>query len=325
MDIKSQISSRLPGIAFTLAITLVAYLITHYLNFNTVLMALILGVVFGNIIKLPQAVTTGVKFSSGLVLEVSIALMAFGINYGSLAKLGWQAVVLVVVTMAVVLIITKVLAKKLDCPGSTGWLIGFGTAICGSAAIAALAPKIVKDKSDIGLALAVVNLYGLIGMIAIPFITADLLSDLQNSILIGASLHAVGNVAGAGFAMSDTIGEMAVTIKLGRVALLTPALLLFGASFNKVENGVKKSAKLPWYLLAFILISITFSFIPLPELVLASIKQISNFLLAMAMAAIGLKVGLRSVLTAGKKGLIFGGIIFVIELIVIIGLMLLLF
>jgi uncharacterized integral membrane protein (TIGR00698 family) len=325
VGIKTQITSRLPGIGLTLGLTLTAYLITHYLNFNTVLMALVLGVVFGNIIKLPEAVKTGVKFSSGLVLEVSIALMAFGINYGSLAKLGWQAVVLVAVTMTIVLLVTKLLAKKLDCPGSTGWLIGFGTAICGSAAIAALAPKIVKDKSDIGLALAVVNLYGLIGMIAIPFITAELLSDVENSILIGASLHAVGNVAGAGFAMSDAIGEMAVTIKLGRVALLTPALLLFGASFNKIENGTKKRAKLPWYLLAFILISITISFIPLPTPLLTSLKQISNFLLSMAMAAIGLKVGLRSLLTAGKKGLIFGGIIFVIELIVIVGLMLLLF
>lgn len=251
--------------------------------------------------------------------------MAFGINYGSLAKLGWQSVVLVAVTMTVVLIFTKYLAKKLNCPGSTGWLIGFGTAICGSAAIAALAPKVTKDKADIGLALAVVNLYGLIGMIAIPFITAELLTDVENSILIGASLHAVGNVAGAGFAMSDSIGEMAVTIKLGRVALLTPALLLFGASFNEVENGVRKRAKLPWYLVAFILISIAFSFIALPTTLLTTIKHTSNFLLAMAMAAIGLKVGLKSLLTAGKKGLIFGGVIFAIALIVIVVLMLLLF
>ncbi len=325
MRLISQISSRFLGTAIVLLITLLAYYLSDLIGFNSVLMALIIGVAVGNIIKLPESSTLGIKFSSGRVLEISIALMAFGINYGSLAKLGWQSVVLVAVTMIVVLVLTKSLAKKLNCPGSTGWLIGFGTAICGSAAIAALAPKVVKDKADIGLALAVVNLYGLIGMIAIPFLTAELLTDVENSILIGASLHAVGNVAGAGFAMSDTIGEMAVTIKLGRVALLTPALLIFGASFKEVENGVKKRAKLPWYLVAFILISIVFSFVALPSTFLTSVKHTSNFLLAMAMAAIGLKVGLRSLLTAGKKGLIFGGIIFAIALVVIVVLMKLLF
>lgn len=325
MGAASLVSSRLLGAGIAVLITLLAYYLSDLIGFNSVLMALVLGVVIGNVVKLPESSTLGIKFSSGRILEISIALMAFGINYGNLVKLGWQAVVLVAVTMTVVLITTKALAKKMNCPGSTGWLIGFGTAICGSAAIAALAPKIVKDKSDIGISLAVVNLYGLLGMIFIPLITVELLSDVQNSILIGASLHAVGNVAGAGFALSDSIGEMAVTIKLGRVALLTPALLLFGASFNQKENGVKKRAKLPWYLVAFILISIVFSFVPLPETLLTFIKKSSNFLLAVAMAAIGLKVGLKSLLSSGKKGLAFGGILFIIELAVIIALMFVLF
>jgi uncharacterized integral membrane protein (TIGR00698 family) len=320
-----HITSKLSGVLTTVVITIIAYLLADFIGFNAVLMALILGVIVGNVVKLPEVTGGGIKFSSGFVLELSIALMAFGINYGNLVKLGWQSVVLVVVSMTVILVVTKFLSKKLECPGTTGWLIGFGTAVCGSAAIAALAPRVVKDKSDIGISLAVVNLYGLIGMIFIPLITVDLLTDVNNSLLIGASLHAVGNVAGAGFAMSDAIGEMAVTIKLGRVALLTPALLLFGASIKEKKEGVSKRAKLPWYLLAFLVISVVFSVIPLPDVLLESIKQISNFLLAVAMAAIGLKVGLKSLLTAGKKGLIFGGILFVIELIVVLGLIKLLF
>ncbi|MFT5724118.1 MAG: putative integral membrane protein (TIGR00698 family) [Bacteroidia bacterium] len=326
MGLPTQITSRLLGIAISIAITVLAYFIADLVGFNAVLMALIVGIVIGNIIKLPNASAPGIKFSSGFILELAIALMAFGINYGSLVHLGWQSALLVGLTMTIVLIFTKILAKKLHCPGTTGWLIGFGTAICGSAAIAALAPKVVKDKTDIGIALAVVNLYGLIGMIAIPLITVGILSDLENGILIGASLHAVGNVAGAGFAMSDSIGEMAVAIKLGRVALLTPALLLFGASIKKSNtDGQKKSAKLPWYLIAFLVISITFSIVALPKQFLSSVKTSSNFLLAVAMAAIGLKVGLRSLLTAGKKAFLFGGIVFAIELVVIIVLLQLLF
>ncbi len=325
MHLKTFIQKNYRGLLMSTGITLFAYILANAIGFNTVLMALVLGVVFGNTIKLPDSFSPGIKFSSSLILEISIALMAFGINYGSLAKLGWQSAVVVAVSMTLVLLITKYLAKKLECPGTTGWLIGFGTAICGSAAIAALAPKIVKNKTDIGLALAVVNLYGLIGMIAIPFITSEWLSDVQNSVLIGASLHAVGNVAGAGFSLSDSIGEMAITIKLGRVALLTPALLLFGASLQKNPDNNTTRAQLPWYLIAFLVISIVFSFIPLPPPLLSIIKQVSNFLLAIAMAAIGLKVGLKSLMRAGKKGLIFGGIIFAVELIIIAGLMVFLF
>jgi len=325
VPLKTFIQKNYRGLLMSTGITVFAYVLANAIGFNAVLMALVLGVVFGNAIKLPDSFSPGIKFSSSLILEISIALMAFGINYGSLAKLGWQSAVVVAVSMTLVLIFTKYLAKKLKCPGTTGWLIGFGTAICGSAAIAALAPKIVKNKTDIGLALAVVNLYGLIGMIAIPFITSAWLSDVQNSVLIGASLHAVGNVAGAGFSLSDSIGEMAVTIKLGRVALLTPALLLFGASLPKNEDSKASTAPLPWYLIAFLVISLVFSFVPLPETLLSIIKQVSNFLLAIAMAAIGLKVGLKSLMSAGKKGLIFGGIIFAFELIVIAGLMVILF
>ena len=325
MKFVPLIQERFRGVALAIGITLLAYALANLIGFNAVLMALILGVVVGNVFTLPEGFSTGIKFSSGLVLEISIALMAFGINYGSLVKLGWQSVVLVALSMTLILVFTKYLAKKMECPGTTGWLIGFGTAICGSAAIAALAPKVVKNKADIGLALAVVNLYGLIGMIALPFITGTWLSDVQNSVLIGASLHAVGNVAGAGFTLSETIGEMAVTIKLGRIALLTPALLLFGASIKEKKDGVTQKTKLPWYLVAFIVISILFSFISLPNAFLDYTKQISNFLLATAMAAIGLKVGLRSLLRAGKRGLIFGGIVFAFALLIISILMLILF
>ena len=124
-----------------------------------------------------------------------------------------------------------------------------------------------------GIAMAVVNLYGLIGMIALPMITSEWLTDIQNGILLGASLHSVGNVAGAGFAMSDAIGELAVTVKLGRVALLTPALLIFGYFIGSSSNSqTTKKLTLPWYLVTFIVISILVSILAIPQEILAYSK-----------------------------------------------------
>lgn len=316
-------SKVISGVLLTLVIAVGAILLENWLGFNAILLALVIGIIIGNAVTLPDSLNTGIKFSSGRFLEIAIMLMAFSIDYGSFLKLGWETILIVVITMAAVLLTTVWLGKKMSCPSSAGLLVGFGTAICGSTAIAALAPSVSEDKSDMGIAMAVVNLYGLLGMIFIPLLTAEWLSDIQNSVLIGASLHSVGNVAGAGFAMSDAIGEMAVTVKLGRVALLTPALLIFTQFTGKSnKTSAKDKFKLPYYLVAFILISIVVSVFPLPADILSYAKKGSNFLLAAAMAAIGLKVSFKTLLQSGKKGLVFGAILFAVQLAVIGGLML---
>ncbi len=310
------------GVSLSLAIAVSAILLSNVLGFNAILLALVIGIVLGNAIKLPAYFDSGIKTASGKFLEIAIILMAFSIDYGSFLKLGWETILIVVSTMAAVLLMTIWLGKKMNCPSSAGLLVGFGTAICGSSAIAALAPSVTEDKSDIGISMAVVNLYGLIGMLLIPLITQDWLSNIENSILLGASLHSVGNVAGAGFAMSESVGEMAVTVKLGRVALLTPALLIFGHFTSKKSSyQTKKKLNLPWYLVTFILISILVSIFPLPEEILTFSKKGSNFLLATAMAAIGLNVSFKTLLNSGKKGLVFGAILFAAQLAVIAGLM----
>jgi uncharacterized integral membrane protein (TIGR00698 family) len=314
------------GVLLSLAIAVSAIVLSNVLGFNAILLALVIGIVLGNAITLPEYFDSGIKTASGRFLEIAIILMAFSIDYGSFLKLGWETILIVVVTMAAVLLMTIWLGKKMNCPSNAGLLVGFGTAICGSSAIAALAPSVSEDKSDIGISMAVVNLYGLIGMLLIPLITQGWLTDVENSILLGASLHSVGNVAGAGFAMSESIGEMAVTVKLGRVALLTPALLIFSHfTAKKSKSQTKKKLNLPWYLIAFILISIIVSIFPFPEEILNFSKKGSNFLLATAMAAIGLKVSFKTLLNSGKKGLVFGAILFAAQLAVIAGLMAILF
>jgi uncharacterized integral membrane protein (TIGR00698 family) len=153
-------------------------------------------------------------------------------------------------------------------------------------------------------------------MIVLPFITTYWLNDTQNGILIGASLHSVGNVAGAGFGINDTVGELSITVKMGRVALLTPALLAFNYFLPNTHVEGQKF-KLPWYLTAFIIISLLVTFITLPSGITQFTKAGSNLLLATAMAAIGLKVSFKTLISSGKKGLIFGAILFAIQLIVI--------
>lgn len=316
------------GIIFAAIIGLAGYFGADYLpsGVGSILLALLLGVIVGNLFKLPQELESGIGFTSSKLLEISILFLAFSINYIHIAKLGVQSFTIVIITVTAMLLLTFYLSKKFRCTGTIGWLTGFGTTICGSSAIAALAPSVTKNKEDIGIAMAAVNLYGSIGMIILPLILNYLgLDETQSSLLIGGTLHSVGNVAGAGYSVSESVGEMSLTIKLARVAMLSPALIFFNylVNRNNVKNW-KEHFKLPWYLWAFIAITIFTSVFSIPKEMLGYFKITGNIVLTIAMAAIGLKISFSKLFSAGKQGLTFGAIIFAAELL-IIGLLMLIF
>ncbi len=288
-------------------------------GFNGVLLSFLLGVIVGNVFQLPASLNAGIKFSGSKVLEFSIVLLAFSISFNKIAALGVSNFALIAIMIVAIILLTFFLAKKLNCPTASGWLVGFGTAICGSSAIAALAPTVTDSTEDTGIAIAIVNLLGSIGMVALPFaLTYFDVSDIKSGVFIGATLHSVGNVAGAGFGMSETIGTSALTIKLARVAMLSPAIIFFNI-LN--QSGKKKPLasyfRLPLFLWAFIAITILVSVVPLPEAFLNAMKTAGDFLLIVAMAAIGLKVSLRQLIDSGQKAMKFGVLIFVLQMLIV--------
>ncbi len=183
--------------------------------------------------------------------------------------------------------------------------------------LAALAPTVSKNKEDVGIALAVVNFYGTIGMLVLPLAAAAFsFTPLASSLLLGGSLHSVGNVAGAGFAMSNEIGEQALTIKLARVALLTPGLILFSYLIQRnTTKNWRYYFRLPWYLWAFLIITVLVSTFDFPVSFLAVTSEMGKVVLTLAMTAIGLKVRFKSLWQSGKRGLFFGLLLFGLQLV----------
>lgn len=322
------INRELRGILLSGFVGLAAYFASGYLPsaFNSILLALLLGMVAGNLITIPSQYQSGISFTSGKLLELSILFLAFSINYHHIAKLGGVSFSIIAIMVVSMLLATYFLSIWAKCKGSTGWLVGFGTTICGSSAIAALSPTVTKDKDDIGIAMAVVNLFGSIGMLAMPLLFSNInLSETQLGLLIGGSLHSVGNVAGAGYAMGNGVGEAAITIKLARVALLSPALIFFNLLVNRNSaNSWKDHLRLPWYLWVFIIITILTSVISIPQTIIQSMETIGKIVLTIAMAAIGLKVSFKTLYRSGQKSLLFGLGIFILQLAIISVLMVLL-
>ncbi|MBK6984438.1 MAG: putative sulfate exporter family transporter [Bacteroidetes bacterium] len=316
------------GVLLATTIGLIAYFSSSFLpaSLNSILLALIIGMVVGNFIKIPDNYQSGIGFTSSKLLEFSILFLAFSINYTHIANLGAKSFSVIAIMVVVMLLITYYLAIKVKCPGSTGWLVGFGTTICGSSAIAALSPSITKNKDDIAISMAVVNLFGSIGMIILPIILQNFnLNTTQIGLMIGGTLHSVGNVAGSGYSISNEVGEAAITFKLARVALLSPALIFFNYLVNKnnVKN-IKDFFNLPWYLWSFIGITILSSLIDFPSSFLEIMETLGKVILTIAMAAIGLKVSFKKLYVSGKSGIVFGLVIFMLQILLVTGLMLIL-
>jgi uncharacterized integral membrane protein (TIGR00698 family) len=317
----NKIKTNPLGIIFSVGLGLFVLVVSNYFTFfNSILLGLLVGMAIGNFIKIPSEFHSGINLTSSKMLEYSVIFLAFGINYTHIAKLGLQSFILITVVVLLVLLLTIYLSKKIKCPSSAGLLVGFGTAICGSSAIAALSPSLQKNKEDVGIALAVVNLYGTIGMLLLPFVlTTFNTTSFDSSILIGGTLHSVGNVAGAGFSMSQLIGEDAITIKLARIALLSPALILFNyISEHKTTKNWKQHLQLPWYLWSFLAITILVSLVDFDKSLLDIMNTMVKIVLTIAMTAIGLNVSIKSLIQSGKKGLFFGLIIFLIQIILVL-------
>ena len=318
MKLNFSIYSK--GVVTVLILGLIAHFTAPFIpGMNGVLFGLIIGLIIGNLLNIPPTLNPGINFTSSSVLEFAIVLLAFDINLSQIGKMGWETLSIISGTIVLLLLATKYMSKKVNCPGSTGWLVGFGTAICGSSAIAAVAPSITKNKEDIGVALAVVNLMGGVGMILLPFVIPFFnLSDNTIGIVIGGSLHSVGNVTGAGYAISDEVGGIALTVKMIRIALLAPAVIFFSFIINRKEaKNFADYFKLPLYLWAFIAITLIGSYVTIDESILALIKFVAIITLTMAMTAIGMKISFSNLYASGRKAVGFGFMIFAIQLIIL--------
>lgn len=311
--------SHLKGIVFSALIGIVAIIMSQWLpHIGSILLGLLLGMIIGNLFKISSDYIPGITYTSGKLLEFSILFLALGINFKHISEIGAGSFLLLTLVILMILLISIFMARKMK-PTTTNYLVGFGTAICGSSAIAAVAPTLSKDKQETAISLAVVNLLGTLGMLLLPLILSALhASDLRSGFIIGGSLHSVANVAGAGFSMGDEPAKIAITIKLARVALLSPALILYSIIIRKGEvQKLSDHFKLPWYVWSFIGITILTSFVSIPKEVISISENTGKMVLTIAMAAIGLKVSFKSLFQSGKNAMLFGAILFAIQLLLL--------
>ena len=316
MTFMNQIIS---GILFCVLIAIAALFLSSYIPIGAVAIAIILGIIIGNLFKPASRFNKGINFSEKHILSLAIALMGVNLNFLVLKELGVKSIFIIVVAMFITISSSLLLAKIFKFDKKFALLLGIGNGICGSSAIAATEQIIGSRKEDVGLSVAIVNFLGTIGIFLLPFIASIILSftDVNAGLLIGNTLQAVGQVVASGFSISNISGQTATIVKMTRILLLTPVvfILIFVFSNKKKVNGKKGKIKIPLFVIGFVLFSLVPTFKLLPNAYVNAIGKLSHYLLIIAMAGIGLKITFGSILKDGKSALLIGVLIFTIQIV----------
>lgn len=306
-----------PGIIFVLMISFLAMLLNeavkNYINLEALTIAIIIGIIYNNIVGTPDNFKDGVNFSLKKLLKIGIVLLGFKLNVQAIWELGPHILIMVIVYVVLALIFAMLLGKIFKVNNKLATLVGVGSCICGASAVVALAPCINAHDDDAVIAVSIVSFLGAVGVLVYSALAASsfMLTPVQYGVWAGLSLHGVAHAIAAAFALGDTAGEIGTFVKMARVLMLVPVSIVLGYIFNSENTGSHK-AKFPMYVLYFILAGIINSLGIVPLAVTKLLTRASSLFILMAMTAMGLSVNFKSIINKGLKTLLIGTILFII-------------
>ncbi|MGB6329024.1 MAG: putative sulfate exporter family transporter [Halarcobacter sp.] len=316
--------NKIYGLVLTTSISLLAMLLSKYIALGSVTLAIILGTILGNTVRIPKKFNSGISFSEKALLALAISLMGINLDFNVLRELGINTILLIIITLIATLAFAIYLTKKLKFDKDLGLILGIGSAICGSAAIAATKDILNLEKQKTAIAIAIVNILGTFGLFALPLLGYLIgFSDIEIGILLGNTLQSVGHAIAAGFGVNETVGQSATIVKMGRILLLTPVILwLIYVVVKKKTNKSEVSSKfqVPIFVFGFIFFSILASTHLLPTYIIDAISYTCKVSLLLAMSAIGLKISFRAIKESGWDAFVLTSYIFIFQILLTVSL-----
>lgn len=298
------------GVLAAIVIAFIAYRLAEYTPWiGKASWAIIIGLLLSNWPSLRPFLEKGSKWTEKNVLQWAVALLGLQVSFASIAQVGNLFIGLVVMA-ALLLASARWLLPALGLQGQQRlfWLMGSGEAVCGSAAIASVSGSIGCKSESTGAAVLVINLLSTLGLIGLPLLLAPLQLEPEAAAWwTGGYLQSAGHAIAAGFALGEESGTLATTLKLSRVALLLPLVLVSRWLYtSQLEAGVERKklgAVLPHFLWVFVALVLLSNFVELPLVVLSPIEKVNGFMLTIALAAIGMNIRLISLRESGGPAL----------------------
>lgn len=304
--LPSVVQTYWPGLAVTGAVAIAAQFLSDHYGAPAMLMALLLGIAFHFLSEEGRCVA-GIDFCAKKVLRIGVALLGMRISVDLLVGLGAGTILLLVAAIAATIVFGLIAAKLLGRGWRLALLTSGSVAICGASAamaIAAVLPKNEFAERNLIFTVLSVTVLSTLAMIAYPIIAQTMGLDARaTGIFFGGTIHDVAQVVGAGFSVSPEAGETATLVKLIRVTMLAPVVLIFSIATRNVPQPAGETGKrpplLPGFVIAFLVLAAANSFGLVPEAVSKIGMEASRWALLAGIVAVGMKTSLRRVLEVG--------------------------
>ena len=302
------------GVALSVVLSLAAYAISYRYGAPAMLMGLLLGLSC-HFLSESDRFTQGLVWASGPCLRFGVALLGLRLSVGEVAILGWPAVMAVCAAVFMTLAFGVLWARVLGCGRDLGLLTGGAVGICGASAAMAISAALPESETKQRYTLFTVigvTTFSTAAMVFYP-IAGDWLqfSSTDMGFFIGATIHDVAQVVGAGYSVSPETGDLATFVKLLRVAMLVPIVMAIALvcriSSRAQEASQSSPISFPIFLLGFIALFVLNNTVPLPETLTEGLSHLATALLLLAVTALGVRTSLREVASIGWRPIILLG------------------
>jgi uncharacterized integral membrane protein (TIGR00698 family) len=305
---REQWSYYFPGLMACVTVAMAAAFLSDQYQGPTMLFALLLGMAFNFSTQSNGPAVAGIEFASKKVLRFGIALLGLRISFAEIGNLGIATVALVVVTVLSTIAFGMLLARVFGFKDNFGVLTGSAVAICGASAAMAVSAVLRKGENherDTLFTVVGVTALSTVAMILYPLVVGYFqLDDTIAGIFIGASIHDVAQVVGAGYTISEQTGDVATLVKLMRVAMLAPLVFIFALTLGEKTEEASGPPAMPMFLVAFIVLMLANNLLPIPAFIVEQLVVLSRWCLVTAIVAIGMKTSLGQLADVGGNAIL---------------------
>jgi uncharacterized integral membrane protein (TIGR00698 family) len=292
------------------------------ISFSPMIVGIILGMLYANSLRnnLPETWTPGIAFCSKRILRLGIILYGFKLTFQDITAVGLPAICIDAIIVVVTICGGMLIGRLLKMDRGIALLTSAGSAICGAAAILGIESAIKVKPYKTAVAVSTVVIFGTISMFVYPILFRSGIFNLtpdQMGIMTGATIHEVAHVVGAGNAMGASVSNSAIIVKMIRVMMLVPVLLVI--SWNVAREARRNpendelgrgKIQIPWFAIMFLVVICFNSLGLLSESIVTFINNVDTFLLTMAMTALGAETSIEKFRKAGFKPFVLASILY---------------
>ena len=301
-----------PGLLQALLVAAAAFALQQVPGLHVLsplIIAAVLGIAWRCVAGMSATAQVGVTFAAKALLRLAIVLLGLQISVGQIAGMGWAGFLVVGIALASTFAFTIWFGRLIGADRALVELIAAGTSVCGASAIVATNVVTRAEDADVAYALGCITLFGTLAVVIYPVLMVVLgLTPAEYGLWAGASIHEVAQVVAAGFQGGSEAGDTATVVKLIRVLMLAPLLLVLGWLRPGADRAARASrgVGVPGFVLGFIALVIVNSLVTLPPVVTHTAAMLTLGLLTVSLAAIGLMTSFAHVLGRGVKPLAVG-------------------